>query len=138
MNTYLRKKAKNDFQKDFFSLMNNAVFRKPIEKWENGDIKLVTTERRKNYLVSKPNDDTTNFFTGNLLAIKMKKIDTLMNTGLPVFLGLYKPVYLGLLILELSKILTVWLYKFKIWRKSKIKLYGYRQFHCIHKNRWYL
>ena len=37
----------------------------------------------------------------------MKKIDTLMNTGLPVFLGLYKPVYLGLLILELSKILTV-------------------------------
>ena len=85
MNTYLRKKAKNDFQKDFFSLMNNSVFRKPIEKWENGDIKLVTTERRKNYLVSKPNDDTTNFFTGNLLATKMKKIDALLNTGSPVF-----------------------------------------------------
>ena len=117
--------------------MNNAVFWKPIEKWGNGNIKLVTKERRKNYLVSKPDHDTTNFFTGNLLATKMKKIGTLMNTGSPVFLGLYKPVYLGLLILESSKILMVWLCKFKIWRKSKIKLYEYRQFHCIHKNRWY-
>ena len=67
----------------------------------------MATERRKNYLVSEPNHDTTNFFTANLLAIKMKKVDTLMNTDLPVFLGLYEPVYLGLLILELSKILMV-------------------------------
>ena len=37
------------------------------------DIKLVTTERRRNYLVSEPNYYTTKFFTKNLLAIKVKK-----------------------------------------------------------------
>ena len=41
--------------------------------WENRDIKLVTTERRSNYLVSEPNYHTTKFFTENLLAIEMKK-----------------------------------------------------------------
>ena len=59
------------------------------------DIKLVTTERRRNYLVSEPNYHTTKFFTETLLAIEMKKTEILMN----------KPVYLGLSILELSKIL---------------------------------
>ena len=41
--------------------------------WENRDIKLVATERRRNYLVSEPNYHTTKFFTENLLAIEMKK-----------------------------------------------------------------
>ena len=91
MNTDLRKKAKNDFQKDFFELMHNVVFRKTMENVR----KLVTTERRRNYLVSEPNYHTTKFFTENLLAIEMKKTEILMN----------KPVYLGLSILELSKIL---------------------------------
>ena len=64
MNTDLRKKAKNDFEKDFFKLMNNAVFRKIIENVrKHRDIKLVTTERRKDYLVSEPNYHTTKFFT---------------------------------------------------------------------------
>ena len=49
------------------------------------DIKLVTTERRIQYLVSEPNDHAINFFTENLLAIGMKKTQILMN----------KPVYLG-------------------------------------------
>ena len=56
-------------------------------------IKLVTTERRKNYLISEPYFHTTNFFTENLLAIEMRKTQILMN----------KPVYLGLSILYLSK-----------------------------------
>ena len=37
------------------------------------NIKLVTTERIRNYLISEPNHDTTKFFTENLLSIEMKK-----------------------------------------------------------------
>ena len=59
------------------------------------DIDLATTDNRKNQLVSEPNYHTTKWFTENLLAIEMKKIKGKMN----------KPVYLGLLILEISKIL---------------------------------
>ena len=76
--------------------MNNAVFRKTMENVrKHRDIKLVTIERRRNYLVLEPNYYTTRFFTENLLATEMKKTEILMN----------KPVYLGLSILELSKIL---------------------------------
>ena len=90
MNTDLRKKTKNDFEKDSFKLMNNAVFGKTIENVrKHRDIKLVTTERRRNYLVSEPNYHTRKFFTENLLAIEMKKTEILMN----------KPVCLGLSIL---------------------------------------
>ena len=74
MNTKLRQKAKNNFEKDFFKLMNNAVFGKTMENVrKHRDIKLVTTERRRNYLVSEPNYHTTKFFTETLLAIEMKK-----------------------------------------------------------------
>ena len=69
--------------------MNNAVFRKTMENVrKHKDIKLVTTERRRNYLVSKPNYHTRKFFTENLLAIEMKT-EVLMN----------KPLHLGLSIL---------------------------------------
>ena len=74
MNTDLRKKAKNDFETDFLKLINNAVFGKTMENVrKHRDIKLVTTERRRNYLVSEPNYHTTKFFTETLLAIEMKK-----------------------------------------------------------------
>ena len=89
MNTELRKKAKNDFEKDFFKLMNNAVFGKTMENVrKHRDIKLVTTDKRRNQLVSEPNYHTTKWFSENLLAIEMKK-----------------PIYLGLSTLEISKIL---------------------------------
>ena len=74
MNTDLRKKAKNNFEKDFFKLMNNVVFGKTTENVrKHGDIRLVTTEGRRNYLVLEPNYNTTKFFTENLLVIEMKK-----------------------------------------------------------------
>ena len=70
MNTDLRKKAKNDFKNDFFKLMNDAVFEKTMENGrKHRDIKLVTTERRRNYFMSESNDNTRTFFTENLLAI---------------------------------------------------------------------
>ena len=94
MNTKLRQKTENNFEKDFFKLMNNAVFGKTMENvTKHRNIKLVTTERRRNYLVSETNYHTTKFFTENLLPIEMGKTQILMN----------KPVYLGLSILDLSK-----------------------------------
>ena len=91
MNTDGGKKEKNDFEKEFFKLMNNAVFGETMENVrKHRDIKLSTTERRRNYLVSEPNYHTTKFFTENLLEIEMKKAQILMN----------KPVNLGFSILR--------------------------------------
>ena len=70
MNTKLRQKAKNNSEKDFFKLINNAVFGKTMENVrKHRGITLVTTERSENYLLSEPNYHTTKFFTENLLAI---------------------------------------------------------------------
>ena len=92
MNTELRKKAKNDFEKDFFKLTNNAVFGKTMENVrKHRDIKLVTTDKRSNRLVSEPNYHKTKWFSENLLAIEMKKTKVKVN----------KPIYLGLSILEI-------------------------------------
>ena len=94
MNTKLRTEAKNDFEKYFFKIMNNAVFGKTMENVrKHRDINLVTTDKRRNQLVSEPNYHATKWFSGNLLAIEMKKTKVKMN----------KPVYLGLSILEISK-----------------------------------
>ena len=74
INTKLRQKAKNNFEKELFKLMNNAVFGKSMENLrKHRNIQLVTTERRRNYLPSEPNYHTTKFFTENLLAIEMRK-----------------------------------------------------------------
>ena len=55
MNTQLRQKAKNNFEKDFYKLINDPVFRKKLWKmWGNRNNKLVTTECRRNYLISEP------------------------------------------------------------------------------------
>ena len=76
--------------------MNNIIFEKTMENLrKHRDTKLVTTEKRSNYLVSEPNYFTTKFFKEYLLAIEMKKSETLRN----------KPVHLGLSIIELGKIL---------------------------------
>ena len=68
-------------------------FEKIRKMWKNRNIELVSTERRRNYLVSEPNYHTIKLFKQNLLATEMSANQILMN----------KPVYFELLILNLSK-----------------------------------
>ena len=96
INTELRNLAKDDFEKDLFKLMNNAVFEKTmgyIRKHRN--IKLVTTDKKRNKLVSERNYHTINYISEDLSIIEMNKMKVKMN----------KPIYLGLSILDISKIL---------------------------------
>ena len=94
MNTELRRQTKNDFEKNFFKLMNNSVFGKTMENVrKHRDIKLVKADKKRNQLVSEPNYHRAKWFSENLLTNKMKKVKVKMN----------KPVYLGLSILEISK-----------------------------------
>ena len=65
----------------------------PWKMWQNRNIKVLTTERRRNYLISEPNYHTTKYFTENLLSTEMKKTQILIN----------KPAYLGLSISDLNK-----------------------------------
>ena len=61
-------------RRDFFKLMNNSVFGKTMENMrKHRDIKLVTTDEKRNKLVSEPNYHITKRFSENLLAIEMKK-----------------------------------------------------------------
>ena len=76
--------------------MNNAVFGKTMENVRNDrDIKLVTTDKRRNQLVLEPNYHTTKYFSKNLLAIDIKKTKVKMN----------KSVYLRMSGLDISKTL---------------------------------
>ena len=73
MNTKLRREAKTDFEKDLLKLMNNSVFRKTIGNVrKHRDFKLVTTDVKRNKLVSEPNYHTTKRFSENLFAMEMK------------------------------------------------------------------
>ena len=93
-NTNLRAKAKNNFEKDFYKLMNNSVFGKTMENIRNRvDVKLVNTEEKLRKLVAKPNFRSRKIFSENLVSVHMKKTSLTMN----------KPVYLGMCILDLSK-----------------------------------
>ena len=96
LNTDLRAKASNDFEKDFFKLMNNSVFGKTMENIRNRvDIRLVTRKEQAKKLTSKPNYQHHTVFSKTLAAVHMKKVK----------LYFYKPVYLGMSILDLSKTL---------------------------------
>ena len=94
MNTNLRTKAKNNFEKDFFKLMNNSVFGKTMENIRNRvNVKLVNTEEKFKKLSAKLNYKGCKIFNENLISVHMKKTSLTMN----------KPVYLGMCILDLSK-----------------------------------
>ena len=95
-NTRLRTAAKNDFEKDFYKLMNNSVFGKTMENIRNHrDIKLVNNKEKYLKTVMKPNFKSGTLLGPDLMGCEMGKIKVVMN----------KPVYLGQAILDLSKII---------------------------------
>ena len=95
-NTSLRAQAKNNFEKDFFKLMNNLVFGKTMENIRNRvNVKLVDAGEQFKKLAAKPNYNSRKIFNENLVSVHMKKTSLTMN----------KPVYLGMSILDLSKII---------------------------------
>ena len=115
MNTKLRTNAKNEFEKNFFKLMNNSVFGKTMENVRNHrDIKLVTSDKRRKRLVSEPNYHSHKKFSEHLMAIEMKKTRVKMT----------KPLYLGMSILDISKTLMYefWYDYVKPKYKDKAKL----------------
>ena len=64
----------NDFEKYFFKLVNNAVFAKTMENVRKyRDIKLVKTEKRRNYLVPETNYPNTTFFTKKFISNRNEK-----------------------------------------------------------------
>ena len=95
-NTQLRMQSKNNFESDFFKLMNNSVFGKTMENIRKRiDIKLVMTAEQARKHINKPNYTGRKTFSDNLVAIHMGKTEIYMN----------KPVYLGMAILDISKTL---------------------------------
>ena len=106
----------NDFEREFFKLMNNSVFGKTMENVRNHrDIKLVTTNERRNISVSERNYHSTKHFSENLLAIEIRKTKVVLS----------KPIYLGQAILDISKTL---MYEFwydyikpKYGKKAKLR-----------------
>ena len=87
--------ATNDFEKDFFKLMNNSVFGKTMENIrKHRNIKLVMTEEKYLCTIMHPNFTSGVLFGENLMGCEIGKIKVVMN----------KPVYLDQAIPDLSKI----------------------------------
>ena len=115
MNTKLRMKVKNNFEKDFFKLINNAVFGKTMENVKNHrDIKLVSTDKQRNKFASEPNYHSTKYISEDLTVMEMKKPEVKMN----------KPIYLGQAILDISETLMYefWYEYIKPKYKDKARL----------------
>ena len=112
MNTELRKLAKDVFEKDLFKLMNNAVFGKTMGNIrKHSNIKLVAIDKKRNKLVSEPTYHTIIYISEDLSIIEMNQTRVKMN----------KPIYLGLSILDISKILM-----YKFWYDYVKPKYGNR------------
>ena len=107
LNTEQRKMATNDFEKDFYKLMNNAVFGKTMENIRNRvDIRLATESKQSEKLVSKPNFKSHKIIHSDLVSIELLKTKLLFN----------KPIYVGAAILDISKTL---LYDYYYYMKEK-------------------
>ena len=115
LNTDLRTKGKNDFEKDFFKLMNNSVFGKTMENIRNRvNVQLVTTAEKAQKLIAKPNLKHWVRFEENLIGVHLNKTKMTYN----------KPVYCGMSILDISKTL---MYEFH-YKYMKNFIHGHRFF----------
>ena len=109
-NTELRKNAKNEFEKDFYNLKINSICSKTVENdRKHRDIKLVTAEYKRNKHASEPNYHSTKCISKHLLVMEMKKTKV----------KIYKPIYLGQAVLDLSKTLM-----FEFWYDYLKPMYG--------------
>ncbi|MFN4152917.1 MAG: hypothetical protein ACK4IX_18380, partial [Candidatus Sericytochromatia bacterium] len=92
----MRKVAKNDFEKDFYKLMNNAVFGKFMENVRNRvSIKFFTSVDKTKKYINKPNCKAWRAFNDNVCAVEMLKKEVCMN----------KPLIIAIAVLDLSKYL---------------------------------
>ncbi|XP_018406599.1 PREDICTED: uncharacterized protein LOC108782741 [Cyphomyrmex costatus] len=98
LNTQFRTRAKNDFEKNLYKLMNNAVFGKTMENVRDRvDVKLVTTWDGRygaETLIAKPNFHSRSVFAENLIAVELRKLEVKFN----------KPIYVGMCIVDISKV----------------------------------
>ena len=116
MNTELRKKAQNEFEKNLFKIMNNSVFGKTMENVRNHrDIKLITSDKRRKRLVSETNYHSHKTFPDYLMAVEMKK--TRVKS--------MKPLPLGMSLLDVSKI-----FMYEFWHDYIKPKYGDRANLC--------
>ena len=93
-NTHQRKLATNDFEKDFFKLMNNSVFGNTMENLRNHrKVELVCKEERLRKVLAKPSVTSFKIFSENFAAVDMIKTNLVLN----------RPIYLGMCVLDLSK-----------------------------------
>ena len=92
----MRKEAKNEFENDFYKLMNNSVFGKTMENLRSRvNVELVHTEKRMNKISAKPYFKELKIFNEHLVGA-----DTLKTS-----LQLSRPTYVGFCVLDLSKTL---------------------------------
>mgnify|MGYP001794753848 CR=1 FL=1 len=91
LNTNLRMKAENEFEKDFFKLMNNVVYGKTMENVRNRvDIRLVTSKEEAKKLTYKPNFSHFTIYHKRLAAVHMLRKKVVLS----------KPTYVGFTVLE--------------------------------------
>ena len=106
----LRKNSKNEFEKDFYKLKINSIYGKTVQNdRHHRDIRLVTTEAKRNKLASEPNYQSTKCISKHLLVMEMKKAQVKMN----------KPIYLGQAVLYISKT-----FMFEFWYDYLKPKYG--------------
>lgn len=95
-NTNMRKAAKNDFEKDFYKLMNNSVFGKTMENLRKRvDIQLIHSEKRLLKVTAKPGFKSFKIVNKDLASVELTKQNLVLN----------RPIYVGFSILEMSKVL---------------------------------